>query len=379
MSWKEATAMKQRKEYVVLAKQEGANISELCRRYGISRKTGYKWLCRAQGEEEEWYRDRSRRPMSMPNRISEEVEREILSVRDEHNAWGGRKIRNMLEKKGMGCLPSASTITAALHRHGRIAPEESAKHDPMRRFEKDKPNELWQMDFKGRFQTAAEPCHALTIIDDHSRFAVCVAACADQKEKLVKDVLTGVFRVYGLPERMLMDNGACWKNTDSPYTRLTAWLLKLGVGVSHGRPYHPQTQGKNERFNRTLKAEAIKGRLYRNLVDCQRAFDRFRDCYNIERPHEAIQMEVPASRYRVSVFAFPEELPAPEYLDTDIVRKVTTPGLLSFHKAHYYVGRAFVGEYLAMRTTVKDGVLAVYFYGHQVATINVIEKKCVQR
>jgi transposase InsO family protein len=130
------------------------------------------------------------------------------------------------------------------------------------------------MDFKGRFQTAAGQCNPLTVIDDHSRFSLCVAACADQTGELVKEALTDAFRVYGLPERMLMDNGACWKNTDSPYTKLTVWLLKLGIGLSHGRPFHPQTQGKNERFNRTLKAEAIRGRLYRDLADCQRAFDR---------------------------------------------------------------------------------------------------------
>ncbi len=205
-----------------------------------------------------------------------------------------------------------------------------------------------------------------------------MTACVDQKEVHVKQALTDVFRVYGLPERMLMDNGACWKNTDSPYTRLTAWLLKLGIGISHGRPFHPQTQGKNERFNRTLKAEAIKGRLYRDLYDCQRAFDRFRDCYNTERPHEAIGMNVPASRYKISAFPFPDVIEPPEYLDTDIVRRVNTPGQISYHKAHFYVGRAFVGERLAMRATAADGIYAVYFYGHQVAVIDLAKGECLQ-
>lgn len=378
MSWKEATVMEQRREFVMLAMQEDANISLLCRRFGISRKTGYKWIERAQSGENEWFRDRSRRPHTTPNKMPQDVEKRILLVRDGHPAWGGRKIRVVLEKAGIQSPPSAGAITAALHRNSRIAPEESGKHDPMHRFERQRPNELWQMDFKGDFRTATGRCYPLTIIDDHSRFAVCVAACASQQEKAVREVLEGVFRVYGLPERMLMDNGSCWRNTDAPHTKFTAWLLKHGVAVSHGRPYHPQTQGKNERFNRTLKAEAIKGRLYSGLDACQRAFDRFRNCYNLERPHEAIGMAVPASRYRASVFAFPETEPESQYLDTDIVRRVNTPGLLSHHKVQYYVGRAFAGESLAMRATQTEGVYAVYFHGHQVAVIDDIAKECVQ-
>jgi len=248
----------------------------------------------------------------------------------------------------------------------------------MQRFEREQPNELWQMDFKGPFKTASVQCNPLTIVDDHSRFAVCVAACPDQREMSVRKAMTEVFRVYGLPMRILMDNGTCWKNTDSPYTKLTAWLLRLGIGLSHGRPYHPQTQGKNERFNKTLKAEAIRGHLYGGLEDCQRAFDRFRDCYNLKRPHEAISMAVPASRYCVSPFAYPDILPPVEYLETDIVRRVTTPGLISYHKTHYYIGRAFVGEPVALRATDKDGVLAVYYCGHKVATVDLHAKICVQ-
>lgn len=378
MPWNETTRMLMRKEFVKLAVNEGGNVSELCRRYGISRKTGYKWITRYRGDAPEWYRDRSRRPLRAPHKISEEVEKAILSVRDLHPAWGGRKIRVCLEREGVGPLPSASTITAALHRHGRIEPEESAKHDPMKRFERERPNELWQMDFKGPFGTASGRCHPLTVVDDHSRFAVCVAACGDQSGDTVRKALTAVFRVYGLPLRILMDNGACWKNTDSPYTKFTAWLLRLGIGLSHGRPYHPQTQGKNERFNRTLRAEALRGRLYAGLEDCQRAFDRFRDCYNTERPHEAIGMAVPASRYRISPLAYPDILPPVEYLETDIVRRVTIPGLISHHKAQYYIGRAFAGEPVALRATDRDGVLAVYYCGHRVATIDPREKTCVQ-
>jgi len=379
MPWKEITPMTERREFVSFAQQQQANVSEISRRYGISRKTAYKWMERAAAQEPNWEKDQTRRPRHSPWRIGEEVERAILAVREAHPAWGGRKIRTCLERDGMAAPPAASTITAALRRNGLIAPQEMRKRGPMQRLERNEPNELWQMDFKGPFKTASGQCNPLTVVDDHSRFAVCVFACADQREISVRNALTETFRHYGLPMRILMDNGTCWKNTDSPYTKLTAWLLRLGIALSHGRPYHPQTQGKNERFNRTLKAEAISGRLYGGLDECQRAFDQFRACYNMERPHEALDMAVPASRYRISPFAYPNVLPAIEYLDTDIVRKVNTPGLISHHKTQYYIGRAFVGQPVALRATERDGKFAVYYCGHIVATIDMNTKTCVQR
>jgi transposase InsO family protein len=248
----------------------------------------------------------------------------------------------------------------------------------MERFERAQPNELWQMDFKGKFSMASGTCHPLTIVDDHSRYAVCVTACADERGDTVRRALIAVFRLLGLPVRMLMDNGSCWKGTDALYTGFTAWLMRLGVNISHGRPYHPQTQGKNERFNKTLKAEALEGRLYSGLADCQRAFDHFRACYNMERPHEAIGMAVPASRYRISPFAYPETLPPIEYLETDVVRRVGPAGYLSYHKERYHVGRAFSGEPVALRPTERDAVLAVYFCRRQVAEIDLRTGICAQ-
>lgn len=378
MPWMEANTMSQREDFVGLAVMEDTNISELCRRFGISRKTGYKWLARYRAEDVDWSQDLSRRPHTLHGCVCEEVERAALAVRDAHPAWGGRKIRACLERDGWAAPPAASTITAILRRHDRIAPEETDKRGPMRRFERPQPNELWQMDFKGRFPTLSGSCHALTVVDDHSRFSVCVAACVDERQGTVRDILTSTFRRYGLPAGMLMDNGSCWKGTDAPYTKLTAWLLRLGVRLGHGRPRHPQTQGKNERFNRTLKAEALRGQLYRDLEDCQRAFDRFRREYNHERPHEALGMATPASRYRLSPFAFPEALPPIGYFASDIVRKVGPAGYVSYHKNRYHVGRAFSGDPVALRPTGRDGVMAVYFCNHQVATIDLHTHICVQ-
>ena len=194
-----------------------------------------------------------------------------LAVRAEHPAWGGRKIRRRLQDLKHPAVPSASTITAILHRQGRIAAAASAGHKPFERFERAAPNELWQMDYKGHFATRAGRCHPLTVVDDHSRYAVGLRACGDERGGTVQAELSAIFRRYGLPERMLMDNGSPWgSDALHRHTWLTVWLLELGIAVSHGRPYHPQTQGKDERFHRTLTAEVIGRRAFADLAECQR-------------------------------------------------------------------------------------------------------------
>lgn len=377
--WIEVTAMSQREEFVALARQEGANISRLAQRFGISRKSAYKWLARAAEGAPDWAADRSRRPATSPIQCAPALEEQVLAVRAAHPAWGGRKIRRRLQLDGQPEVPAASTITAILHRHGLIAPEESQKRGAMQRFERERPNELWQMDFKGPIPTAQGACHPLTIVDDHSRYALGVIACPNEQGATVRAALSGVFRRYGLPERMLMDNGSCWGKVESAWTLLEVWLLRLGVAVSHGRPFHPQTQGKCERFNQTLLAEALRGRNLGDLEEAQRVFDAFRASYNRERPHEGIGLEVPATRYRVSVFAYPETLAPIEYLSSDQVRKVGAAGYLSWRKGRYQVGRAFAGEPVALRATEKDGVWAVYYCQQRVATIDERAGACLQQ
>lgn len=379
MPWIEVTAMSQREEFVALARQEGANISRLAQRFGISRKSAYKWLARAAEGAPDWAADRARRPKSNPLQCAPALEQAVLAVRQAHPAWGGRKIRRRLQLDGLSEVPAASTITAILHRHGRIAPLESLKRGALQRFERERPNELWQMDFKGPIRTAQGACHPLTVVDDHSRYALGVIACPNEQGATVRAALTGVFRRYGLPQRMLMDNGSCWGKVESAWTLLEVWLLRLGVAVSHGRPFHPQTQGKCERFNQTLLAEALRGRNLGDLAEAQRVFDAFRASYNRERPHEGIGLEVPASRYRVSVFAFPETLSPIEYLSSDQVRKVGAAGYLSWRKGRYQVGRAFTGEPVALRATAQDGVWAVYYCQQRVATIDERSGACLQQ
>jgi transposase InsO family protein len=371
MPWQEVSTMSLRKEFVMLASQDGANISELCRRFGISRKTGYKWLDRFDAAGDKGLQDRSRRPHKSSNRTPECVEQLALSVRDAHPAWGGRKIKGRLIALGHEGLPSVSTMTEILRRNGRLDTEESAKHTAWQRFEHDAPNRLWQMDFKGHFAIDDGRCHPLTVLDDHSRYSLGLDACANQQGDTVQTKLTEAFRRYGLPERMTMDNGSPWgSDAEHPYTPLTVWLIRLGIGVSHSRPYHPQTQGKDERFHRTLDVEVLKGSVFHDLDQCQRRFDEWRAVYNLERPHEAIGMTVPASRYRPSDRSFPETLPMIEYGPGDIIRKVQAKGEIHYRGLVFKVGKAFRGHPIALRPTSEDGKMQVYFCQQCIAQID---------
>lgn len=372
MPWQEASAVSLRNEFVVLAEAEGANVRELCRRFGISPTTGYKWVERYRVEGVAGLLDRVRRPRRSPARTCSEVEQTVVEARDAHRVWGARKLRRWLLNQGYGTVPSPSTVTAILKRHGRIDPTESAKHRPWQRFEHDSPNKLWQMDFKGHFAVVGgERCHPLTVLDDHSRFALGLEACGDEMGDTVRQRLANVFRRYGLPQRMIMDHGSPWgSNADHPYTPLTVWLMCLGVAISHGRPHHPQTQGKDERFHRTLKAELLQGRTFSDVASCQRAFDNWRTIYNLERPHEALGMATPASRYQISSRPYPEVLPPLEYGSNNLVRKVQGKGEVYFHGRPFRVGKAFRGLPVALRPTTTDGVWDVLFSSYTISTID---------
>lgn len=379
MGWDKATIMDRRQEFVMLARSGNSSMTALCSRFGISRKTGYKWVKRARDAEksgyERWAEDRARKPLHSPTRTPEPIERAVLEVRAEHSAWGGRKIHRRLEMLGMLNPPVPSTITEILRRHGKISERESRARQAFVRFEHEAPNDLWQMDFKGPVKMrGGDRCHPLTVIDDCSRYSLCTKALGTQQGPGVKTALIEVFRLHGLPVRMLMDNGSCWGGSGTGrYTQLTAWLIRLGVSVTHGRPYHPQTQGKEERYNRTLQVEALQGRQFTTLADCQRAFDVFRRTYNEERPHEAIAMETPASRYSISPTPYPEVLPEIEYLDSDTIRVGTKSGMISFRSRFFPVGRAFAGESLALRPTNQDGLYDVYYCAERIMKIDLTQ------
>lgn len=362
MPWQEVSALSLKYEFVTFAQQEGCNISQLCKSYNISRKTGYKLLNRFNELGAEGLLDLSRRPHHSPLKSPETVEAAIVALREKHPAWGGRKLKSRLETLGHEDVPAASTITEILRRKGLLDPEESLKHTAFISFEHPEPNDLWQMDFKGHFATRQGRCHPLTVLDDHSRFSITLKACADEKTGTVQSALINSFRRYGLPRRMTMDNGSPWGNDQfNDLTPLTAWLIRLGIRVSHSRPYHPQTQGKDERFHRTLKAEAITGQEFDDLLHCQRTFDQFRETYNLERPHESLGMKAPVTRYRPSERSYPETLPAIEYGPDDQVRKVQSEGEVTFKGKLFRVSKALRGYPIALRPTKIDGTYSVVF------------------
>jgi transposase InsO family protein len=370
MPWQECSTMSLRQEFLSLASQSGSNFSQLCQRFEISRKTGYKWLQRYEQTGAAGLADRSRRPQHSPRHTAAEIEAQVLAVRDQFG-WGARKIKACLEREGQATV-AKSTAHSILQRYGRVAEPGDKVSGPYQRFEQERPNQLWQMDFKGHFALGnGARCHPLTVIDDHSRYALCLQACRNQQTGTVQAQLTATFRRYGLPERMLMDNGSPWGNDrEHQHTPLTVWLLRLGVGVSHSRPYHPQTQGKDERFHRSLKVEVLAQRIFGNFELMQIRFDEWRACYNHWRPHEALAMKVPASRYQVSQRSFPEQLPTIEYGARDQVRKVQIDGRISFRHREWRVGKAFRGQPVALRPTMSDGVFEIYFATHRLLTID---------
>lgn len=378
MPWQPKDLMDTKREFVSLCLQDGANRRELCRRFGIQPKAAYALLARVATEGEAAFIERSRRPHSSPRKTPDIVEEAVVALRGLHPAWGARKLGRRLREAGATDVPSASTITAILHRRGLVSAEASTAAQPWQRFEHDAPNALWQIDFKGFFETPAGRCHPLTLIDDHSRFNLTITACARPDSDTVQTQLQRVFGRYGLPVRLNADNGAPWGSPRVPgqsLSALTIWLVRLGIRVSHSAPYHPQTNGKLERFHRALKAEVLNGRSFQTLDQAQAAFEHWRQIYNHERPHEALSLAVPATRYRMSTRAMPETLAPIEYGPDDQVVTVGWNGELKFQGRQWRISSALHRLPVALRPDPQhDGCFDAFFCHHRFLRINLREK-----
>lgn len=378
MPFKECSLVSQREEFCRLALSPGGKVRPLCRRFGVSPTTAYKWLALYKMAGAEGLVDRSRRPLSSPGRSSPEQEAQVMAVRLEHPAWGGRKIRRVLQNQGLAQPPSASTITQIVRRRGALNGPGADQARDWIRFEHAEPNDLWQMDFKGWFALGGRRCHPLTVLDDHSRYALEIGACGDQTGETVRERLEAVFRRYGLPWRMLCDNGPPWGSAGhGEHSSFSVWLMDLDIAVSHGRPYHPQTQGKDERFHRTLKAEVLDARTFKTLAQAQSAFDAWRTIYNVKRPHEALAMETPATRYRMSQRPMPDAIRPPEYEPQATVRKVNSSGQFTFKGRALRTSKAFAGKQMALRATNQDGLFDLCYRRHVVAQIDLRHDKTV--
>jgi transposase InsO family protein len=370
---------KQREEFVNEVQAGELTKSKLCAKYGISRVTGDKWLKRfAEGES---MSNQSRAPFHTPCKTNPEVEATIIQVRLEHPAWGPRKIVRFLENAGVSGLPSPSTVCAILKRNGHVTAAASKASTPYKRFEREQPNELWQADFKGHFQMLnGLRCHPLTVIDDCSRFALCVDAKDNERYEGVVESFNRMFAQYGLPSALLCDNGNPWGTSQTTgYTRFEVWLMKHGILPIHGRPLHPQTQGKEERFNRTLKDEVLKQTSLSSLTHAQEAFDRFRECYNRLRPHAALALDTPGSRYTSSerhLQDISQDWACPQGYQRRIIKH---SGFLTFGGQGYFLSEAFGGETVAVRESSIKYCINVYFHNFRVARINVDERVFVSR
>jgi transposase InsO family protein len=365
-----AMTLLERRLQLVLALKEAEPLAAVSRRFDVSRDTAYKWLKRFELEGEAGLEDRSRRPKTSPRRTPAAIEEQVCELRWAHPAWGGRKLHHRLKALGLEYVPSPSAITDILNRNNLLSPERRQKRD-WQRFQADEPNEMWQMDFKGDFALAEGRCYPLTVLDDHSRFSLCLQACGNQLGETVRFHLLRVFATYGLPEAILVDHGPPWGSGygRQPHTRFSAWLISLGIYVSHGRPHHPQTRGKDERFHRSLKAEVLAGNSWFDIPEVQVVLDPWRVVYNEERPHEALGYRVPSERYQPSSRPLPSKLSEPEYLPTDVVRKVQGRGEISFRGRVHKIGHAFTEQPVALRAK-EDGVWDVYYFCQRVGRLD---------
>lgn len=373
MSWETKTVMEQREAFVEAAERGEESFAALCRRYQISRKTGYKWLKRAQAGQQ--LTDQSRRPNRQPSKTPDDVEAQILAMREAHPTWGGRTIKAALEQVGFEDIPSARTCCAILKRNGCIDPEEARKHRPFQRFEREKCNQLWQTDFKGDFLLGdGTRCYPLTILDDHSRFNIRIEPKSDTKE--VKESFIQTFKEFGLPDAVLSDNGPQFSGFRGGYTQFERFLMDLDVAPIHGRIMHPQTQGKIERFHRTLKAEALRD-IPDTMEEMNRQFQEWRWFYNELRPHSALGMKPPATVYRPSQRKYEEPKPF-EYNQEARLVKINNWGYLRFGPVQVYLSETMADTYVEIRPAEND-TFSVIYRNYKIATVDAVEKKLVNR
>jgi transposase InsO family protein len=373
MPWDAKDTMTLREDFVREAAAQAVPFSQLCREYTITRQTGYKWLARYRTEGSEGLAERSRRPHDSPTRSAQHIEARVLELRHAYG-WGGRKIARRLRDLGETQIPAPATITEILRRHGLIDEQASRQRQHWQRFEHAHPNSLWQMDFKGDFPTLESGrCAPLTVIDDHSRYNIVLSACSRMTTQVVQQALEQAFHSYGLPSRINTDNGAPWGSPSAPgqLTELAVWLIRLGIQVSYSRPYHPQTNGKDERFHRSLKAEVLARQTFSTHAQVQQALDCWRQVYNTERPHEALEMAVPITRYACSLRRMPERLPEPEYGGSDEVLLVNSNGVVRFRGEKVKLSIALRGLHVAARPSeLEDGVIEFWFAQHRVEKLD---------
>lgn len=379
MPWKEKTVEMNREEFVRRALAKEKSKSALCREYGISRPTGDKWIKRyGTGE---GTMNRSRAPFHTANKINQEMEELIVGARKKEPGIGATKIHRILSNAGHEGLPSISTVNAVFKRNNLITQEASMAATPNKRFEKEAPNVMWQVDFKGCYEMRnGQRCHALSLIDDHSRFCLCADAKLNEQREGVQESFIKTFKMYGKPQILLCDNGNPWGASQSgAYTQFEVWLMDHDVLTIHIRPRHPQTQGKNERFNGSFKQERLKFYTPYDLVDADQQRTEYRDFFNNVRPHHALGLDVPAQHYEPSKREYREKPTEWEYGSESKLRKIKSSGYLTYEGHGYFLSEAFAGKTIAVKPSSTKGLLNLQYRQFKIGRINQTEHMVVSR
>ncbi len=365
MPWRETTPMRERGRFIVNYESGLYTMSELCERFGVSRKTAYKWAARYGGEGLAGLADRSRAPHHCPHRTEARLIDALVRARRHHPTWGPRKLISWLAKHHPeSAWPAPSTagdilkqagLTKARPRRRRLA------HSGKPRVLMAAPNDVWSTDFKGEFRTGdGQWCYPLTVADGASRYLLACAGKRSVREAGVRPVFVRLFQEFGLPKAMLSDNGPPFAtNGLARLSKLSVWWLKLGIELARIEPGHPEQNGRHERMHRTLKAETTRPPAA-TLPAQQRLFERFQREYNTERPHEALGQRTPLEAYHASPSAYPARLPAIEYPGHYEVRRVAHNGCMFWQRDYLFVTRVLTNEYIGLEE-IDEGVWSVYF------------------
>ena len=355
MPWKTMDIQEQRIQFVVAAHRREKTMAALCEEFGISRPVGYEWVRRYRQSGIAGIVERSRRPQQSPNRTQGAIEQRVVELRQRYPDWGARKLRVLLEREGIAL--ARNTIHRILLRHDLVL-EQDRHPSAVERFERAQPNELWQMDFKGP-KMWLQKVGPLSVIDDHSRYVIALHSVASTHTEQVQEPLVAAFSTHGLPEGMLMDHGTPWwsVHTTGGMTRLSLWLMRQGIALHWCRIRHPQTQGKVERFHGELQRALARRRVL--VPDVQVWLDEFRWEHNHVRPHEALAMQTPASRWRPSPRRYQEHPPAWQYASSAKVLKVDSQGKLTLAGKNWNVSSALSGEWV--QVVRLENRLLVYF------------------
>jgi len=358
--------MTERTRFVLAAESGLYTVSELCRRFRISRETGYKWLRRYKAEGLPGMNDRSRAPKACPHQTPEAVEALIVDCRKKHPRWGPKKLLDYLRPRHPGvAFPAVSTAGAILKRHGLVAPRRrrrSPRHPGATPLETTAPNDVWGADFKGQFKMRdGVYCYPLTVTDAHTRYVLAVDALPSVRQKGTFPVFERLFSEHGLPAAIRTDNGVPFATQAlCGLSRLSVWWIKLGIDHQRIEPGKPQQNGRHERMHRTLKAETARPP-EANMTRQQERFRAFQEEFNCERPHEALGGNTPASRYRPSSREMPSKLPGPDYPSHVEIRRISSGGAFRFKKKQLFLSAALAGEDVAFEET-GDGIWSIAFY-----------------